>query len=174
MTEFAELTACLGDEDAARALLRWADDLGTMVKPVNPRWKPSGKGCTGAALTAVTVVLPPRMLSWPCPPNPAVDAPRRPSRSSTGLWWMPQAQAQAHAAHGSCGPLTFRRTARRREDLLRSLLKAAAAKAQAGAPDTALAVGLSSSVTDGAPRSLTAHLIEQHRGRFAHTGRIAR
>ncbi|WP_416985188.1 NB-ARC domain-containing protein [Streptomyces sp. T028] len=55
MTELAELTTCLGDEHAARALLQWADDLGTTVKPVNPRWKPSGKGYTGAALAAVTV-----------------------------------------------------------------------------------------------------------------------
>ncbi|MGW1165793.1 WD40 domain-containing protein [Streptomyces sp. NPDC002550] len=56
MTELAELTTCLGDEQAARALLRWADDLGTTVKPVSPRWKPSGKGYTGAALAAVTVI----------------------------------------------------------------------------------------------------------------------
>lgn len=56
MTELVELTACLGDEDAARALLRWADGNRSKVTPVRPRWKPSGKGYTGAALTAVTVI----------------------------------------------------------------------------------------------------------------------
>ncbi|WP_328224589.1 NB-ARC domain-containing protein [Streptomyces sp. NBC_00310] len=56
MTELVELTACLEDEDAARALLRWADVNGSKVTPVRPRWKPSGKGYTGAALTAVTVI----------------------------------------------------------------------------------------------------------------------
>ncbi|WP_033286346.1 NB-ARC domain-containing protein [Streptomyces sp. NRRL F-525] len=55
MTELAELTECLGDETAAQALLRWADETGKKVAPLRPRWKPSGKGYTGATLTAVTV-----------------------------------------------------------------------------------------------------------------------
>ncbi len=56
MTGLVELTACLGDEAAARALLRWAEDTGTKIAPVRPRWKPSGEGYTGAALTAVSVM----------------------------------------------------------------------------------------------------------------------
>ncbi|MEV6761613.1 NB-ARC domain-containing protein [Streptomyces sp. NPDC051105] len=55
MTVLRELTECLGDEDAARALLEWAKTEGVTLTPVTPRWKPSGKGYTGAALTAVTV-----------------------------------------------------------------------------------------------------------------------
>ncbi|MFD8724489.1 NB-ARC domain-containing protein [Streptomyces sp. NPDC059629] len=56
MTVLLELTECLGDEDAARALLHWAAKVkGMTLTPVVPRWKPSGKGYTGAALTAVTV-----------------------------------------------------------------------------------------------------------------------
>ncbi|MFF7470022.1 NB-ARC domain-containing protein [Streptomyces sp. NPDC008092] len=55
MTVLLELTECLGDEDAAQALLRWARVMGVTLTPVVPRWEPSGKGYTGAALAAVTV-----------------------------------------------------------------------------------------------------------------------
>ncbi|MEU6254465.1 NB-ARC domain-containing protein [Streptomyces sp. NPDC047043] len=55
MTVLDELTTCLGDERAARALVRWGETVGSTVIPVSPRWKPSGMGYTGAALAAVTV-----------------------------------------------------------------------------------------------------------------------
>ncbi|MFJ8177912.1 NB-ARC domain-containing protein [Streptomyces sp. NPDC094469] len=55
MSVLLELTDCLGDEDAARALLEWAKkEADVTLTPVTPRWKPSGKGYTGAALAAVT------------------------------------------------------------------------------------------------------------------------
>lgn len=50
-----ELSECLGDERSARALVEWAETMAVTVRPLRPKWAPSGKGYTGAVLAAVTI-----------------------------------------------------------------------------------------------------------------------
>jgi len=94
MSGVADLAAGLGDEEAARALVRWANLQGVSVRPVVPRWKSSGWDYTGAALAAVTVTPGPGIVVVKvCP-----AVPRAEYTSPERAWHIAPDFAQRHLA----------------------------------------------------------------------------
>lgn len=69
-----ELSECLGDERSARALVEWAETMAVTVRPLRPKWAPSGKGYTGAVLAAVTITPGPGIVVVKlCPADQRVE-----------------------------------------------------------------------------------------------------
>ncbi|WP_089101196.1 protein kinase domain-containing protein [Streptomyces hyaluromycini] len=94
MSGLADLATGLGDEEVARALVRWANLLGVSVRPVIPRWKSSGRDYTGAALAAVIVNPGPGIVVVKvCP-----AIPREGYTSQERAWHTAPAFAQRHLA----------------------------------------------------------------------------